>query len=1121
MYEHATLQEAYTGSLVAGKGKTLNSINIIMERARQPISEWVRVRFGAGVPWKRCYCVIEPPSEKEYQKAQKEWKKKNPYDRSHGPILKGQIKFFESKKDAEKKKKHQRPIASITDAYSAYAIYPQAKALIDGSTLLKIEGDITIHSEPPSTTEGFVFIMPETHPAVPGFEMLLRFLFPTWDTFGLYGRPGRLVASVLDPRSLMFGMPKHKRHGYLELSDVSNLIMTEGSSSWSEREWRKRLKELTGQRMAAMEDAANSAPQSRSASRNGKRLSGGAGSSGSSRPRVGFADEAGPVQPGRSQSVPRHGGRNESVPPDPNREPLPAGPDGPYGQPPYPDRQVNEPQYHPYGQENGQPAALPMRLPERVRQPFTSDLASTPERLSDEEEDSPIRTAPAERIEMMQPVHNLGPVNPPPAFSHNTPSRPSLPQPYHTAEMRRRTQRLSHTTLSQLAKASGIDPAAFKDDDLLNDYQEESAGSAQRRTDQRNPAVQTQTSTDAVGMNANLCGSPEVLTSANPHAARASPGSSSASMEPDRNPSSSGAQDVAGNPPSVGAHGGSSSDNRSLTSAGRRTPGPESQSPQSPPSGPTNRNPLPTRSTSLAHSQDDVTPASRSPPQTFPFQSSDSSPPPIPPQHPLRQATLRAVVYDDASSTTSPDYASTRRSSITEESVEQERPRAGVLKTVGTDPAVLSKKSNGVDSDFDIPKIDFGPTLNYAALPVNKIPPNGSSSRAGHATGRKSPGPAAAYSHNRSESSDTIRRSVVWQPGTAVGTSDGGNTLSPEQFVEQRAAAAVHQYAHHRSSSTGTLLDVRPTTPSSPYGRPTSRGPSHSRHSSIDLLSTGRPGSQGTAMALSGGELSSHLSAREQEHVARITGTPLIALAGNKGPSPTQNGLVGAIEKREREKAQIKDGICNQAVIQAIDQRQREQQQQAQRAAQAAYAQQQAQYTAQQYAYASGQKTPAGMSGVGPGPMYLPNMPAAMVPRSMSPGPGVGMGPGARSPPPMIPQQQMPYAGHFQGGYGPPSGGSGWTMPMVNNNMGRSVRSPPPGPIRSPPPGPVSPAMMSPGPIPPSPSFAGSGHGVRPSSRPQTPNGLRMPPPPGQYGVAGGPRPGTPGRMMPYQGQAF
>ncbi|KAH8165905.1 hypothetical protein CIB48_g2341 [Xylaria polymorpha] len=189
MFEHSTLQEAYTGALIAGKGKHLNNIGVIMERSRVQIDQWVRVRFGAGVPWRRCWCVIAPPDEKEYQKVMKEHKKKNPYDRSHPPTLKGDIKFYDQRKEGKKQKKLQ-PIATINDAYSAYALYPQAKSLIEASTLIKIEGDITIHADPPSSTEGFVFIMPEVNPAISGFEMMLRFLFPTWDTFGLYGRRG-------------------------------------------------------------------------------------------------------------------------------------------------------------------------------------------------------------------------------------------------------------------------------------------------------------------------------------------------------------------------------------------------------------------------------------------------------------------------------------------------------------------------------------------------------------------------------------------------------------------------------------------------------------------------------------------------------------------------------------------------------------------------------------------------------------------------------------------------------------------------------------------------------------------------------------------------------------------
>src|SRR6266704_6545685 len=44
MYEHATLQEAYTGSLIAGKGKALNNIRTILERTKVKREDWARVR---------------------------------------------------------------------------------------------------------------------------------------------------------------------------------------------------------------------------------------------------------------------------------------------------------------------------------------------------------------------------------------------------------------------------------------------------------------------------------------------------------------------------------------------------------------------------------------------------------------------------------------------------------------------------------------------------------------------------------------------------------------------------------------------------------------------------------------------------------------------------------------------------------------------------------------------------------------------------------------------------------------------------------------------------------------------------------------------------------------------
>ncbi|EGO52901.1 hypothetical protein NEUTE1DRAFT_126325 [Neurospora tetrasperma FGSC 2508] len=884
IFEQSTLQEAYTGALIAGKGKSLNNIGVIMERARTPVQEWVRVRFGAGVPWRRCWCVIEPPSEKEVQKAQKEFKKRSPYDRSHGPVLKGQIKFYDSKKDAEKKKKHSKPIASITDAYAAYAIYPQAKALIDGSALVKIEGSITIHSEPPSSTEGFVFIMPEVHPAVSGFEMLLRFLFPTWDTFALYGRPGRLVASVLDPRSLMFAMPKHKRYGYLELLDVSGLILADGSSAWTEQQWKKKMKELTGQRMNAVEDAPTS--HSRSASRSSKRLSFGQNPASSSKPRVGFSEEAGPVRSSRSLSLSRPSQRTDSAPPDPNREPVPSTMAGH----PRHSRNISDTQLAHAASAHeldGPGAPQPsMRGPERART-FASDLASTPERVSSEDE-SAVRSQLTNDLQEIQRMQAPEPVNAPPAFSHGAGSRPQQ-KPYHSPEMRR-----AHNPLTSPSP----------------------------------------TNNGPSGPSPGLT-SPHMKSPQNPSTA-------SLTHSPD-NPASG-----RGTPPMTSYPGS--------TTEGRRTPPHSQGSPRSNMPGrspPVTRKPLPPGSPAFRRlSEDSVS--------SLPVRSGCSA---GGLHQQVEDANLWLTMLErknsvqsysdsrsiDAASTASPDYASTHRSTDTQESADRERPRAGILKVVG-DTSVSPHDANGSSSgktDLGI-DINFGPTFNYSAMKSSSSKPTESSAQPSRFfspnTGRKSPGPGTSYSHFRQDSDDTIRRTVPWQPGSGVKATTAHNALSPEQFVQQRAAAPpIPIFVHQRSPSSQTITDLRATAPSSPLRRPGVHGGAHSRHNSAELLSSGRPASRGPVAVLSSAEVSSHLSAREQEYVARATGTPLIAMASNKSEPQPKSGLVGAIQQRERERAHMRQGVSGQAVAHAIDQRQRGHYQQAQRVAQqAAYAQQQA-----------------------------------------------------------------------------------------------------------------------------------------------------------------------------------
>ncbi|KAK6200808.1 hypothetical protein LQW54_009472 [Pestalotiopsis sp. IQ-011] len=993
MFEHSTLQEAYTGALIAGKGKTLPNIGVIMERARTTKEEWVRVRFGAGVPWKRCWCVISPPDEKEFQKMQKELKKKSPYDRSHPPILKGDIKFYEDRREGRKQKK-AKPIATITDAYSAYALYPQAKSLIDASTLIKVEGNMTIHSDPPSSTEGFVFIMPEVHPAVSGFGMMLQFLFPTWDTFGLYGRPGRLAASTIDSRSLMFAMPKHKRYGYLEILDVTGLILTDGSAGWTERDWKKKLKDLTGERMTTVDDK----PSTHSRT-NSKRLSFGPANDAGGKPRVGFADGgATSVRSSRSMSL-THGapGRTDSAPPTQGglRGP-PAVPsalknthnrnasDGhlPGGAPPPPPHGV------PVGDNPSGRGLHPARN-------FVNDLASTPERVSsDEEPEAPNTRA----LDGMRHLDTPEPVSQPPAFTHAPGEKPQQ-RPYHAPELRRANSRMSATTLAQLAQAGGIEGVA-RQEGWIHDGSSGNHSPVGPRDDRSGPTMVHAAHGNNPGMNANA-GFREDLREKTSSSSLAAPphdlgkqrsrsplnqtmGPPSPGMRgpsPGSKPGTPGPYDMRSPPPGQGRpppgrgapqnmpHGRGPPPNMQYGRGGppsnmgpppprgppngpppnmyrgppgapgqRSRPGSPTRRPAPPPlntSPPIQRKALPARGDSLTN-RSEYSPTVSSSNGSF---TRGLDPDIIAHIHgpgssgratPVRKDTARSMTSSNYDSTDSPDYASTRPSVDSDASVE--RPRAGILRTVGDDK--FQQPSS------EIPAVDFGPTYNYAAqqsrskTPTPSMP--GPASTFSPGPGGQRNGPGRDMNHGRNASEDTVqqqRRSVIWQPPTPGASAPAGSSgpgLTAEQFVQQRAAAAAATplYAHSRQPSSGAPNAYRAGTPTPPLDRGHGRDymHAHSRSNSQDLLQ--RPSSRGAGAVL-GGQSSAgenHLSAREQEHVARMTGTPLINMASNKNaPPPNDGGLIGAIEAREREKQQLKAGYSGQAVQQAINMRQQQQ----------------------------------------------------------------------------------------------------------------------------------------------------------------------------------------------------
>ena len=970
MFEHATLQEAYTGALIAGKGKALNNISLIMERTKVKTEDWARVRFGAGTPWRRCWCVITPPDEKDVQKLKKEMnKKKSAYDRSRPPTLKGDIRFYDTKKT-----KKMNPIATITEAYTAFAIYPQAKPLIEASTLVKVEGSITIHSDPPSTTEGFVFVMPEVHPAVTGFEMMLRWLFPVFDTFALYGRPGRLAAETKDPQSLMFAMPKHRRYGYLEILDVSGLILEPGSGSWRESEWRRRMKDLTLKRMNAIEDG--SKRDSRYSSRRSTR-----NSFGPSRSRIQFDDAAstrsspsiGWQQGAVDMGIPR----TDSAPPETQRPATSSHPHHSHS------RSVSETQgidryasmSSNYDGAYDQPEPSP---PAHNAPVLTAREGSNLKYMTDgvdrvSSEDEASRGAPVRELQDLR-MTSPEPVAAPPAFSHQPGSMPPT-KPYHSPDLRRANSRMSHSTLSQLAGAGGVAGGAaavafhhaiaerpgtgdsqpqhnigqYSEDrvqrGVLSDANNREYFANKDGLDQGHVAATNRFSFDGPLPSHQADSSIRTDTSLPPPFFAPAQATTSRTYVPPQVFASSHSN----------AYGHSSHSSHPSVDSTHST---NSQPSRLQTSQSVSRKPLPAHGSSIQTPTSADTPSSGGTIGQHIFDESafDMIKAPIDRTKTITQshghgrdrAETMDSVYDDDDD--EPDYASTSRPSIETPRYVERRggPRTGVMRTVGTVGDV--RYPGGVDSGSSIPDVDFGPTMNLTSDRATRKASPGPAQMYGTARAA-SPGPgfrfpsdlptaarpqssgqprspsrnvlASEGAHNRNDSAES--RTLPWQPGmSSMGSSGVQQSITPEQFVQQRANMAP-QYAHNRQSSIPAVRNSTPTPPlvkNRSSDRLAQLGQGHSRHSSTDLLQ--RPHSRGPSAALAGpagnGDMPTTLSAREQEHVARVTGQPLINMAGNKQSAGA--GLVGAIETREKEKLQMKQGINSQAVQNAIAQRQ-------------------------------------------------------------------------------------------------------------------------------------------------------------------------------------------------------
>ena len=947
MYEHSTLQEAYTGSLIAGKGRTLNGIRQIMTRTQFAYDDWARVRFGAGTPWRRYWMVVSPPDEKEFQKAQKTLKKSSAYERVRVP--KGDIKFYDTKKVTKKTK----PVATISDAFAAYAIYPQSKPLIEQSTLVKLEGLVTMHGSQEATNEGFVFIMPEVHAAVSGFEMMLRFLFPVYDAFGLYGRPNKLVADTLDQRGLMFAMPRDRRYGYLDILDVSSLIHTKGSQQWEERRWRREMKKLTAEKMMNHMEGGDEATSRQSSQR---RHITNRTSMPPPRSAVRFGDDSGQVHstPGSRSASPvqldPHLPRTDSAP---SPGALQSSPHK---------RSVSEAQgFRRYQTET------PSRLSHESRRPYEDEMPPPPpkhggpvgagapsrakgpfalERIQSEAEVPTMQSNyggmqnPTGSPHMMPPE----PVTIPPTMQHQANSRPAV-TPEAPPDLRRAQSNVDAATLYQMQNAVRREGSESPDESWNDtvEYRKQNTVASQTYTNrslgvpadrsqgdvnrtQRDPRQRLSPipGSPYVGEDADIFQSPQQTTL---------PQMDGLPEEPTQNGNES-APSERRPPPPVPIHSSNSIARKPVPKA---LPDPPSEL---------------QRTTSNNESAASVINA-----ESWPGGLIDEDALAKVLAEPDRQSTMNSVT----TASSEPDYASTAESSkASKKSIE--KPRTGRLKTVGDPdyPAQAPDASGATNQTqaartTDVPNIDFGPTYALKPSPNSSRPgtsgtmtpgdkrrsrsadrlsgmfghsprasPNENNRYSDFAENRTTPSPGRSAPDLGAALGD--RSSATWQPQSqAPARYNNNRNITPEQWVAQRASMAGQPQYVPPPKKSFTMVD---------HGRSNSMGPRKltktpplGRTLSGDWIqqpgrrTPDRPQSRGAGMNLDSAGAS--LSAREQMQVSRATGTPLVNLATNANKQPaTQPGLIGHVAQRERDRVTAKEGRNSVYVQQAIERQQ-------------------------------------------------------------------------------------------------------------------------------------------------------------------------------------------------------
>lgn len=447
-------------------------------------------------------------------------------------------------------------------------------------------------------------------------------------------------------------------------------------------------------------------------------------------------------------------------------------------------------------------------------------------------------------LEAMRSLHTPEPVSSPPVFNHNSQARPTS-KPYHSPELRRANSRLSSSTLAQMATAGGMG----------------------NPNDGGRPSYSRDGEDGVFPGTAVYSHDPSLGTYTNYGNPREGPNPGNQERSPAKNlppPALQIPNQQSRGPMGPPSPYGQNPNSRPGTSEGRRSPYPPGQGPPRSPNPqqqgfrPDQTRPPPGPGGPPGPYGRGRPPPGQGPPPNGPpgqygnYRPGPGGPPPPsgpggrggpPPGHPHRKPVPRQTnsitpdhIIDHYTSDgyrggpppgydrrpPPPPHMQGPGSVGPNGNNDEERPRAGVMKTVGGGEPPMQR-----NQEFDMPEVNFGPTINYAAsnVPRKHVPgpaePAMRSQPQGYYSSEPQPYAQAPRSgHGRQESVGSGQR-MAWQPAGTYTTSASGSgpgqgsqarALTPEQYVQHRAAANSPQYGANLAA--GGQGGMGPRTPS-------------------------------------------------------------------------------------------------------------------------------------------------------------------------------------------------------------------------------------------------------------------------------------------------------------------